>query len=297
MDRGGTLRASPDDGPGRRRGRDRDPGLLRPRLPVRAAFPLTPRLRLVGTCVGEVDCAAVRASTPALMPFGALRHHQRRPQPGRQPLDPVPGRRLARADRLDLLRRPAPDRGPGAGRLRDGRLAVPVRRHDRLLDPAPAGVPRRHARARARDPRLGAARAPARGAVLPELRATRSSAPFCAARTASARVKDPCESCGKPIDPRWSVCPYCETPQRGPPAGAPRAEPRREAAAQERAAQRRAERARRAHEPPRPPARAGTRPRESARERAARARRAPPATRAGASATSAREPPHRPPGR
>src|SRR4029078_8097041 len=30
----------------------------------------------------------------------------------------------------------------------------------------------------------------------------------------SARVKAPCESCEKPIDPRWSICPYCETPQR-----------------------------------------------------------------------------------
>jgi hypothetical protein len=29
-----------------------------------------------------------------------------------------------------------------------------------------------------------------------------------------ARIKDPCGSCGKPIDPRWSICPYCETPQR-----------------------------------------------------------------------------------
>ena len=27
-----------------------------------------------------------------------------------------------------------------------------------------------------------------------------------------ARIKDPCDSCGKPIDPRWRVCPYCETP-------------------------------------------------------------------------------------
>ena len=105
------------------------------------------------------------------MTRSALRHHQRRPQPGRQPADPVPGRALAGAGRLDLLRRPPPDPGPGAGRLRDRRLAVPVRRHDRLLDPAPAGVPRRQARARARDPRLGAARAPARGGVVPELRA------------------------------------------------------------------------------------------------------------------------------
>src|SRR3954465_4288077 len=29
-----------------------------------------------------------------------------------------------------------------------------------------------------------------------------------------SRVKDPCESCQKPIDPRWAVCPYCETPVR-----------------------------------------------------------------------------------
>lgn len=24
------------------------------------------------------------------------------------------------------------------------------------------------------------------------------------------RVKDPCAGCGKPLDPRWGVCPYCE---------------------------------------------------------------------------------------
>ena len=35
------LRTALDDGPGRRRRRDRDPRLLRPRLPVRAALPLT----------------------------------------------------------------------------------------------------------------------------------------------------------------------------------------------------------------------------------------------------------------
>jgi hypothetical protein len=25
------------------------------------------------------------------------------------------------------------------------------------------------------------------------------------------RLKDPCGSCGKPLDPSWSLCPYCET--------------------------------------------------------------------------------------
>ena len=155
------------------------------------------------------------------MPARPLRHHQRRPQPGRQPTDPLPRRPLAGAGRLDLLRRAPPDRGPGPGRLRDRRLAVPVPRHDRLLDPAPAGVPRRQARARARDPRLGAARAPARGASCPNcehpIERTFLRCPNC-----RARIKDPCESCGKPIDPRWSVCPYCETPQSPRrPAGAP----------------------------------------------------------------------------
>src|SRR3954469_20316605 len=26
------------------------------------------------------------------------------------------------------------------------------------------------------------------------------------------KLKDPCQSCGRPLDPRWSVCPYCEAP-------------------------------------------------------------------------------------
>lgn len=25
------------------------------------------------------------------------------------------------------------------------------------------------------------------------------------------KLKDPCESCGKPLDPGWKICPYCET--------------------------------------------------------------------------------------
>ena len=24
------------------------------------------------------------------------------------------------------------------------------------------------------------------------------------------RLKEPCKTCGKPLDPRWSICPYCE---------------------------------------------------------------------------------------
>lgn len=26
------------------------------------------------------------------------------------------------------------------------------------------------------------------------------------------RLKDPCVTCGRPLDPRWSICPYCESP-------------------------------------------------------------------------------------
>ncbi len=35
------------------------------------------------------------------------------------------------------------------------------------------------------------------------------------------RLKEPCSVCGKPLDPRWKICPYCEAE-----VGAP-AEPRR----------------------------------------------------------------------
>ena len=52
----------------------------------------------------------------------------------------------------------------------------------------------------------------------------------------SARVKDPCEACKKPIDPRWTVCPYCETPQRRAAPPPRRAEPARRASEGELAA-------------------------------------------------------------
>ena len=35
------------------------------------------------------------------------------------------------------------------------------------------------------------------------------------------RLKEPCATCGKPLDPRWKICPYCES-EIGPTA-----EPRR----------------------------------------------------------------------
>ena len=56
------------------------------------------------------------------------------------------------------------------------------------------------------------------------------------------RLKEPCGTCGKPLDPRWKICPYCESevgsltaqprrPARAT-AGAARAAPQRAAAPQ-----------------------------------------------------------------
>ena len=48
------------------------------------------------------------------------------------------------------------------------------------------------------------------------------------------RLKDPCHTCGKPVDPRWALCPYCESvlpgqgarPRQGPPQAPGRQERR-----------------------------------------------------------------------
>ncbi len=44
------------------------------------------------------------------------------------------------------------------------------------------------------------------------------------------RLKEPCNTCGKPLDPRWKVCPYCEAEVGAPAQPQPRRErrPRRE---------------------------------------------------------------------
>jgi hypothetical protein len=44
------------------------------------------------------------------------------------------------------------------------------------------------------------------------------------------RLKEPCAVCGKPLDPRWKICPYCEA-EVGQAAPEPRRRPRRAAAA------------------------------------------------------------------
>jgi hypothetical protein len=45
------------------------------------------------------------------------------------------------------------------------------------------------------------------------------------------RLKEPCHVCGKPLDPRWKICPYCEAEVGQVPAEARRPRPRRTAAA------------------------------------------------------------------
>ncbi len=42
------------------------------------------------------------------------------------------------------------------------------------------------------------------------------------------KLKDPCRSCGRPLDPRWKICPYCEAEIGGVSAAARRPRRRRE---------------------------------------------------------------------
>jgi hypothetical protein len=44
------------------------------------------------------------------------------------------------------------------------------------------------------------------------------------------RLKEPCTVCGKPLDPRWKICPYCEA-EVGQAVEGRRTRPRRAATA------------------------------------------------------------------
>ncbi len=50
------------------------------------------------------------------------------------------------------------------------------------------------------------------------------------------KLKDPCQSCGRPLDPAWQVCPFCEA-EIGVAAPAPRRQRRRRETASEPAAE------------------------------------------------------------
>jgi len=75
------------------------------------------------------------------------------------------------------------------------------------------------------------------------------------------RLKEPCTVCGKPLDPRWKICPYCEAEVGA--AGARSADPARRA------------RPRRSTRAARPPADGGS---QRTAERAATQRQAPSAS-------------------
>jgi double zinc ribbon protein len=49
---------------------------------------------------------------------------------------------------------------------------------------------------------------------------------FLRCPTCMRKLKEPCPACGKPLDPRWKVCPYCEA-EIAPVGATPRAERRR----------------------------------------------------------------------
>jgi uncharacterized membrane protein YgcG len=96
------------------------------------------------------------------------------------------------------------------------------------------------------------------------------------------RLKEPCTNCGKPLDPRWKICPYCEAEigaapapprRRARPAAEPASAPAPRTAAADRAAARSAARVSES------PA-AEAREERPAREPAARKKEGRPASRA-----------------
>ena len=122
---------------------------------------------------------------------------------------------LARARVLGLQGRQAPDRGSvadrGRGRARD-LPAVPRAAHLHAL-PA-ARVPRRRARARARDPRDRGVDRPRRavpGVPAGDRPERSSSCPIC-----TTKLRQACRHCRQPLEPVWQICPYCETPVEQP---------------------------------------------------------------------------------
>ena len=149
-----------------------------------------------------------------------------RPQPVREPRGPLPGRRLDRADRLDVPGRQAPDPGPGAGRLRDrAPRCSPTWARSSTRSCARRSSSRTRASASSRSAPPSCALRQLEEQSCPNcgfpIERTYLRCPSC-----RARVKDPCESCEKPIDPRWTLCPVLRdaTAPRRPPsrAGRPR---------------------------------------------------------------------------
>lgn len=51
---------------------------------------------------------------------------------------------------------------------------------------------------------------------------------FLRCPTCLRKLRDPCGSCGRPLDPAWKICPYCEAELT---SSRPEGRPRRRAAA------------------------------------------------------------------
>ncbi len=47
---------------------------------------------------------------------------------------------------------------------------------------------------------------------------------FLSCPSCMRKLKEGCHNCSKPLDPRWTICPYCETeiPESAPPSGSSR---------------------------------------------------------------------------
>jgi hypothetical protein len=116
------------------------------------------------------------------------------------------------------------------------------------------------------------------------------------------RLKEPCTVCGKPLDPRWKLCPYCEAevgaaaPSRASEPGR-RPRPRRaasRAAAAERGSDRLSERAPE-RESERPPERGSDRTQERSSARASDLPPRPASERSAERMSDGSPPPARPP--
>jgi Double zinc ribbon len=88
------------------------------------------------------------------------------------------------------------------------------------------------------------------------------------------RLKEPCMVCGKPLDPRWKICPYCEAEVGQAPPEARRPRARRTAAAAASGRQATPRSSQRAVRPPDQTEQAGERPGEGARPITAERQRA-----------------------
>ena len=140
----------------RRRGADRrarDPGVLRGRLRIRPSISLNSAGRMLTLAYFGIESSGLNLVVDLLILFVVVLYLS-----------------LIYWTYADARRR---IHGSDARRLRHGGVAVPVRGHDRLHDPAPAGVPGGRARARAGDAGRRGAPARVRPLAVPALRLPR----------------------------------------------------------------------------------------------------------------------------